>query len=248
MPWFYLHDGESRGPFNGGEFQSLVAAGTIEATTLVRSEERPDWQPFGTLTLGAPVPCTICGASFSPDAVVDIAGTGVCAQCKPIQLQRLREGAIPETAPTWRFAGVWIRGLAALVDAMVLFSVSLAVSLLSGLTLAEALGFDGSEPEGPLWSMEDSIWIASDFLISTCYETFFVATFAGTPGKRLCRLRIIRADGGRLTLRHALARSLAEWASILPCGGGYLVAAFDKEKRALHDLICNTRVVWAPKT
>lgn len=248
MPWFYLDAGQKRGPFTDGEIESLVAAGTIQATTLVQSSERPDWQPFGTLAGSKPGTCALCGASFGPDTVVDIAGVNVCAQCKPIQLQRLREGAIAEAAPTWKFAGVWIRGLAALIDVVVLFSVSLGINLLSGATLSEALGLDVTDPGGPLWTLEDSIWIASDFLISTCYETFFVAAFAGTPGKRLCRLRIIRADGGRLTLRHALARSLAEWASILPCGLGYLVAAFDKEKRALHDLICNTRVVWASRT
>jgi uncharacterized RDD family membrane protein YckC len=247
MKWFYLQNEEQRGPVGDEEFQALVAPGTIQPATPVRRGENSDWQPFETLAGAAPSRCALCGAAFGSDGVVEIAGATVCARCKPVQLQRLREGAIPDAVQALRYAGVWIRGLAALIDAVILFSVSIGLSMLTGVTFSEAISFVESDPERPLWSLEDNIWFATDFLFGACYETIFVAAFAGTPGKRLCRLRIVRADGGRLTIQHALARSLAEWVSILPCGLGYLVAAFDKEKRALHDLICHTRVVWAAR-
>lgn len=76
------------------------------------------------------------------------------------------------------------------------------------------------------------------------YQTIFVARFGGTVGKLICRIRVIRVDGQRLSFRHALARAAATYVSLLPCGIGLIMAAFDSEKRTLHDRICGTRVIW----
>jgi len=46
-----------------------------------------------------------------------------------------------------------------------------------------------------------------------------------------------------ITYGRATGRCFAEILSGMICYIGYLMAAFDEEKRALHDRICNTRVV-----
>jgi uncharacterized RDD family membrane protein YckC len=53
----------------------------------------------------------------------------------------------------------------------------------------------------------------------------------------------VRADGGRLGGWRAFARYWAEQVTGLTFFAGYVMAAFDEEKRALHDFICDTRVV-----
>ena len=56
-------------------------------------------------------------------------------------------------------------------------------------------------------------------------------------------LRIVRADGSSLTYGRATGRFFADYLSNLILFIGYIMAAFDDEKRTLHDRICDTRVV-----
>ncbi|MEZ5326505.1 MAG: RDD family protein [Verrucomicrobiales bacterium] len=62
-------------------------------------------------------------------------------------------------------------------------------------------------------------------------------------GKIALSLKVITTDGPRLTYGRCVARFFAEWLSSIILGIGYIIAAFDEEKRTLHDHICATRVV-----
>ncbi len=64
-----------------------------------------------------------------------------------------------------------------------------------------------------------------------------------TLGKRLMRIRVVRADGSRLGYGKATSRFFADMLSSMTVLVGYLMAAFDEEHRALHDRLCDTRVV-----
>jgi uncharacterized RDD family membrane protein YckC len=58
-----------------------------------------------------------------------------------------------------------------------------------------------------------------------------------------CKLRIVTAQGEKLSYIHALARCISKLISLFTCLIGFIIAAFDAEKRALHDRICGTRVL-----
>jgi len=239
MQWFYAKDGQQVGPVSDTEFEHLRHEGTIQPTTLVWREGMGEWQPHGNVTGTGPFVCVLCKQSFPHDAVLRFSDVVVCAQCKPLYLQQLREGfhvALPTTLP---FAGFWIRGLAAFIDAALFYSVSTAITMASGATFLQALGFSQTD-----WTTRDSVLLAVDMILGTIYDMVLVAKYGGTVGKLICRLRVVTAEGQRLSYRRALGRSLAGWVSLLPCGLGFVFAAFDKEKHALHDLICNTRVIW----
>jgi len=79
--------------------------------------------------------------------------------------------------------------------------------------------------------------------IQAAYVTFFVGRYGATPGKMAGRLRVVTADGGKVTYLKAFGRHFAEFLSSMILGIGYIMAAFDDQKRTLHDRICNTRVV-----
>lgn len=68
-------------------------------------------------------------------------------------------------------------------------------------------------------------------------------TWGATPGKMACKLRIVTAQGGKLSYVHALARHLSKLISLFTCLIGFIIAAFDSEKRTLHDRLCGTRVI-----
>ncbi len=70
-------------------------------------------------------------------------------------------------------------------------------------------------------------------------------SFTGrTLGKWVTGLRIERRDGDRLDFPRALLRHTVGYlVSLLTLGLGFLLAAFNREGRALHDLIAGTVVV-----
>lgn len=64
-----------------------------------------------------------------------------------------------------------------------------------------------------------------------------------TPGKAALGLRVTDADGGRAPFGRVLARFLAGAPSWALLHLGHAMAAWTKDRRALHDLIAGTRVV-----
>jgi uncharacterized RDD family membrane protein YckC len=59
-------------------------------------------------------------------------------------------------------------------------------------------------------------------------------------------LKIVRENGARISTKLAIGRAFAWELSSMLCNLGYFFAAFDSEKRALHDMICKTRVIYKP--
>jgi len=80
--------------------------------------------------------------------------------------------------------------------------------------------------------------------VSGAYHTFFVGKYGATPGKLAVGLRIVKSNGEPVGYPLALGRYFAEWLSWLTLLVGYFMAAFDAEKRTLHDRICDTRVIY----
>jgi uncharacterized RDD family membrane protein YckC len=56
-------------------------------------------------------------------------------------------------------------------------------------------------------------------------------------------LKVVRSDGTKLSNGRIVGRYFAELVSLLVLWIGYIMAAFDDQKRALHDMICDTRVI-----
>ena len=107
MNWYYAVGAEHKGPVAEEEFRRLVQQGVITSQTLVWREGMANWQPHGG---SAPLPpispgptsdgviCAGCGRTFAAGEVVSLSGSPFCAACKPMALQRLREGATASSA------------------------------------------------------------------------------------------------------------------------------------------------------
>jgi len=77
------------------------------------------------------------------------------------------------------------------------------------------------------------------------YSTFFHGKYGATPGKMACGLKVVTPEGTPIRYGRAFGRAMAEILSRMICDIGYIIAAFDSQKRALHDHIANTRVIRA---
>jgi uncharacterized RDD family membrane protein YckC len=101
---------------------------------------------------------------------------------------------------------------------------------------------------GLIGGRENSVFVnilvnVVSWALSIAYTTYFLGAHSATPGKMACGLRVVRPDGERISYARACGRFFAEILSSITLGIGYIIAAFDDEKRALHDRICDTRVV-----
>ncbi len=66
-----------------------------------------------------------------------------------------------------------------------------------------------------------------------------------TLGKYIMKLKVVRKDGGKLSLFNIIYReTIARFISSFLCVG-YILIFIDKEKAALHDMFCDSRVIYA---
>jgi uncharacterized RDD family membrane protein YckC len=77
------------------------------------------------------------------------------------------------------------------------------------------------------------------------YDVYFVRKYDATPGKLAFGLKVLRADGSKLSVGRIIGRYFGAILSGLVLCIGYLRAAFDDEKRTLHDRLVDTRVIKA---
>ena len=79
-------------------------------------------------------------------------------------------------------------------------------------------------------------------VVAVCYEGILVGKYGATLGKMALKIKVVTADGGRVSYPRAFGRYFAKMLSSFTCLIGFIIAAFDNpQRRALHDYICNTR-------
>lgn len=249
MNWYYSKMGVQVGPISDKEFQAMVNEGKIQSYTRVWNSTMTDWQEYGQIEGSKPVAppnearaadsqgeasCSECGRISSQEEMIRYGDAWVCAGCKPIFVQKLKEGVT--VAGTMEYAGFWIRFGAKFIDGLIIGVVNMAVSLVLGFTMATS-----SDP-----SQAYMIVVISNLLqiaIAAAYTTWLLGRYGATLGKMACKIKVVTPDGGSVSYARALGRYFAEILSAMIFSIGYIMAAFDDQKRTLHDRICNTRVV-----
>jgi uncharacterized RDD family membrane protein YckC len=236
MNWYYANEGQQLGPITQLEFDRLVSGGTIQPHTLVWHDGLASWREYGRLTAGLEGAfCSFCGREYAPDDMIKYGDAFVCAQCKPIFAQRLKEG-LPLPGQV-EYGGFWIRFGAKFIDGLILWVVQMVFYF-------PFMFFMASNEPSETGSIVALIMLYGiQFLFAFAYPTFFIGRYQATLGKMACGLKVVMDDGGRVTYLRAFARSAAEILSALILYIGYFMAGFDEEKRTLHDRICSTRVV-----
>lgn len=125
-----------------------------------------------------------------------------------------------------RHAGFWVRFAANLLDTIIMGIPILVILMFSFKSRAD----------------QDLI----NLLIYTAATIFLWTSWDGrTPGKKIMGIKIVSyPEYGPISLRKALVRFLIGYTiSGLLFFIGYIMVAFRKDKRGLHDLIAGTCVV-----
>ncbi len=180
--------------------------------------------------------CTECRVVFPVDDMIRHGNVYVCADCKPVFMQKLVEGAEIRTGKM-RYAGFWLRLGAIFLDSIILAVGNSGLALIAGLSMGQALG---TEQRGLSLTV---VLMAIQLGTGISYETILIGKYGATLGKMACKIYVVTAEGGRVSYLRACGRYFARVLSAFTLLIGYIMAAFDPEKRTLHDRICNTRVV-----
>ena len=251
--WYYTENGEQRGPVTDADFETLVQTGKVESETLVWREGQADWQPYrivkptlsgaihaGTADAGSGgVICAECGKRFPADDVMQYSGVSVCAACKPIFVQKLREGV--NVGGAMNFASFGLRFGAYVLDAIILYVAGLVIGAAIGGVMGALFG-TALRNTGTFLEMQ-LVVIAVTLGVQVAYHTFFLGKFGATPGKMACKIKVVNGDGSKISYLKGLGRFFGYWVSSLTLLIGFFMMLWDEEKRTLHDRICNTRVI-----
>ena len=250
MDLYYADGEQQKGPIGKTELQALITAKRINTKTLVWQHGMENWQELGVFVRsrsakaapshGSSVAtkrsvCAECAKPFSQNEMIRFQESWVCADCKPIFVQKIKEGV--SVSGTLEYAGFWIRCAAIAIDGFIMWMLNMLVFIPMGILMP-------TSPENPFAIMSFiPVLILLQYAIPAAYDTWFVGKYGATPGKMACKLKVVVADNSRVSYLRAFGRHFAKWLSSMILLIGFIMAAFDDEKRTLHDRVCETRVI-----
>jgi len=198
--------------------------------------------------------CSQCGREFTQSDLVQIAGNWVCADCKPAFLSRVM--ASPAAGISARYGGFWIRFGARMIDGLVFavpFFIIFAFFFMPNFARVASHPGKPPTPPDPAFAIFGFLgFFLLTFVLGGCYEVLMLKYRSGTVGKIACGLKVVRPDGRGLSWGVCFGRFFM-W-NIVTSGIPYLnfvlmlissiMLGVDVEKRALHDRVCDTRVIY----
>ena len=248
MNWYYIENDQQAGPLSQSDFEGLVRTGKITGDTKVWRDGLADWMRYGDILAASAAPalatataaagthrCAECGQFFPDTEMIAFENAWVCAACKPIFVQKLKEGIAP--VGVMEYAGFWIRFAAKFIDGIILQVLNFFIVFIINMAMR---GGSSSPQAAPIAASLVGMVVAVSFVV------FFNGRFGATPGKMALKLKIVRANGEPISYLRALGRCFAEILSAITLYIGYMMAGWDSQKRALHDIICDTRVIKVP--
>jgi uncharacterized RDD family membrane protein YckC len=165
------------------------------------------------------VHCPNCGRENADEAAF-------CASCGTA----LAGGA---RAPL-RYAGFWLRFIAAFIDGVVTSVASFVLGFVIGIMGAVSGASDAATTLSGL---------LGGLLGIAYYVVMESSSQQGTLGKLALGIKVTDLNGNRISGGRALGRNLAKIVSALILMIGYVMAAFTERKQALHDMLAGCLVV-----
>ncbi len=256
MQWYYAMGGERKGPVSQADFEKLARDGVIQGGTLVWTEGMADWRPYSSVAPAPAAPgeppvigddtavCAVSGKRYPKREMVQYEGKWISAEHRDEFFQRLREGVVQPG--NFTYGNFWPRFCAKFLDGLILGVVGIAINMCVALfLLGSANYFANSRGHFPVQRLLlfQAINFSVSIALAITYAVFFISRWDATPGKMALGLKIVRPDGSKLSKGRIVGRYFGEWVSGAILLIGYLMVPFDDQRRALHDRICDTRVI-----
>ena len=143
--------------------------------------------------------------------------------------------------------GFWHRGMAFVIDSMLLACLHCMFFLLAGYVLA---GFVPANLVVVIFSIVFFLvcFLLASVLMLLSYSVVLHACGGQTVGKLIMGIRLVSVDGTPVSAGVAFLRWVVSILSFLPFGMGYLWAAVSRNRTAWHDIVAGTMVISAEQT
>ncbi|MGC2422040.1 MAG: RDD family protein [Candidatus Acidiferrales bacterium] len=193
--------------------------------------------------------CSQCGRPFAQSDLVQIAGNWVCGDCKPAFLSRVVAGGTSAASPHgWHYGGVWVRLGARTIDGLVW---GIPILILAALLIPNMIRTRGGA-QNPMFVGTFVVFFVFIVLAVFAYEVVMLRYWGATVGKMACGIKVVRSDGRGLGWGVSIGRyfmwnlvtSGIPYINIVLLPTSTIMAGVDVEKRALHDRVCDTRVIY----
>ncbi|MCH7312550.1 RDD family protein [Acinetobacter sp. ANC 4805] len=131
----------------------------------------------------------------------------------------------------YEYAGFWIRLGASIIDNIIIMVALVPIGMLMGWN---------SMYSSEMTSTADWLWQ----ILIAAFCVFCWVKFAGTPGKRLLRLKVLdERTGENVTVGQGIIRYIGYFPAVLVLFIGLIWVAFDPKKQGWHDKMAKTVVV-----
>ena len=138
--------------------------------------------------------------------------------------------------------GLVTRGIAFALDAAVVNVVAIVVA--AGIALVLSVVDVSGDLDPWIAGFAGAAFVGWTIL----YFVVFWSTTGQTPGDRLMRIRVCRAEDGNVLPAHSsLVRYAGLVLSAIPLFAGFLPILFDRRRRGVHDMLAGTVVVAVPR-
>jgi len=154
-----------------------------------------------------------------------------------------------------RYAGFWIRFVASFLDTVFLaLPIGIVIYFLSG---GEWFDFAQYQQNLQMAITANPHALYNQPKVSFVWELIFEISIlvvtvlfwdkwrGATPGKKLLHIKVVDAKTLKdINNKQAIIRSIGYIPSILFFGIGFLMVAFRKDKKALHDILAKSAVIY----
>lgn len=142
-----------------------------------------------------------------------------------------------QAAGETKYAGFWIRWVAVLLDGIIINIAYAIIAVPLGVLSFSAAGSGGN----PLADMVGLLM----YPLMWAYYIIMTNKYQATLGKMALGLKVITEEGQQATLgKIALRETVGKILSCITLGIGYIMAGFTQKKKALHDMVAGTVVVY----
>src|SRR5258705_6921697 len=220
MNWYFVNAGQQAGPISDIQLDEYVLAGKILPDTLIWREGMESWQPCqevkSALIHKAPpsavirptpdssgetapeIVCAECGVLQPRENAIKQGDRWICAACKPLHIQKIKEGVVERNVGAMEYAGVWMRALAKFLDGLIIGLPALLLIFLVLAVVVPPLAKNRANENLVVLLVLGTIGLVG--LAAVFFQIWCLPKYGGTPGKRIFGLRVVTADGGALFL------------------------------------------------
>ena len=142
------------------------------------------------------------------------------------------------------YAGLQLRIVAFILDILVLISFGMLFA--AGAIAFLVIESDSGNPSSAAFLITVGVLLLYVFAFVPLYHVLLWSWRGQTVGKMAVRIKVQSRNGGPLSLGQSALRFLGYVVSALPIFLGLVIALFDRERRALHDILAGTVVVELP--